>query len=114
MKLRYFVLCEEAQKLILTIEITEIYQRKQRNNGMKEKDLYIDNKTQEMILFAEKDDETYGPIICGSYAVKHHLGEFILMKENLDKSLRQELQIRKDQPGVLLYVDAGYGPRRPG
>jgi hypothetical protein len=58
---------------------------------MKEKDLYIENKKQEMILFAEKDDETYDAIQSGSYVVKHFLSDFYLKKENLEKALRADL-----------------------
>ena len=59
---------------------------------MKEKDLYIENKMQEMILFAEKDDETYDAIKSGSYVVEHFLSDFYLKKENLEKALREELK----------------------
>lgn len=70
---------------------------------MKEKDLYIDNKIHEIILFAEKEDESYAPIVCGSYAVKHHLEDFFQMKENLDRSLREDLKQGKISP-VFYYM----------
>jgi len=44
-----------------------------------------------MILFAEKDDETYDAIQSGSYVVKHFLSDFYLKKENLEKALRADL-----------------------
>lgn len=77
---------------------------------MKEKDLYIENKIHEIILFAEKEDESYEAIMCGSYAVKHHLGDFMLMKEKLEKSLRLELQAGKISPVFYYMVLLDMGP----
>ena len=77
---------------------------------MKEKDLYIDNRIHEIILFAEKDDESYAPITCGSYAVKHHLGDFFEMKEKLERSLREDLQKGIISPVYFYMVMLDMGP----
>ena len=77
---------------------------------MKEKDLYIENKMQEMILFAEKDDESYGAIKSGSYVVEHFLSDFYLKKENLDKALREELKQRKITPVFYFMLMQDMGP----
>jgi hypothetical protein len=78
---------------------------------MKEKDLYIENKSNEIILFAEKEDESYGAIKSGSYAVKHYLGDYYKLKENLDKELREEIRIGKISPVFyyMLMEDMGEG-----
>jgi len=78
--------------------------------GMKEKDLYIENKIHEIILFAEKEDESYGEILCGSYAVKHNLDGFFQMKDKLDKALRLELQAGKISPVFYYMVMQDMGP----
>ena len=77
---------------------------------MKEKDLYIENKKQEMILFAEKDDKTYGAIKSGSYVVKHFLSDFYLKKENLEKALREELKKGNISPVFYYMLLQDMGP----
>jgi hypothetical protein len=77
---------------------------------MKEKDLYIENKKQEMILFAEKDDDTYGAIQTGSYVVEHFLSDFYLKKENLDRALREELKQGKISPVFYYMLMQDMGP----
>jgi hypothetical protein len=77
---------------------------------MKEKDLYIENKKQEMILFAEKDDETYGAIQSGSYVVEHFLSDFYQKKENLGRALREELKQGKISPVFYYMLMQDMGP----
>jgi hypothetical protein len=77
---------------------------------MKEKDLYIENNTHEIILFAEKEDESYEAIKCGSFAVKHYLGDYILMKENLDKALRKDLKSGNITPVYYYMLMQDMGP----
>jgi len=59
---------------------------------MKEKDLYIDDKTREFILYAEKDDETYAEVKSGSYAVRHCMDEFYRIRQNLENELNEKLE----------------------
>lgn len=77
---------------------------------MKEKDIYIDDKTHEIILYAEKDDESYAPVLCGSYAVANHLDEFFGMKERLEQSLRQQLKEGKISPVYFYMLMYDMGP----
>jgi len=77
---------------------------------MKEKDLYIENIKQEMILFAEKDDKTYGAIKSGSYVVQHFLSDFYLKKENLEKALREELKKGNISPVFYYMLLQDMGP----
>jgi hypothetical protein len=77
---------------------------------MKEKDIYIDYKTHEIILYAEKEDESYAPVVCGSYAAKHHLDEFFRLKENLDLSLRQKIREGKFSPIYYFMLMQDMGP----
>ncbi|MCK9398651.1 MAG: hypothetical protein M0Q51_01480 [Bacteroidales bacterium] len=77
---------------------------------MKEKDLYIDSKNYEMILFAEKEDESYDAIKSGSYVVKHFLSDFYLKKENLDKALHEELKEGNISPVFYYMLMQDMGP----
>ena len=65
---------------------------------------------QEMILFAEKDDETYDAIKSGSYVVEHFLSDFYLKKENLEKALREELKQGKITPVFYYMLMQDMGP----
>jgi hypothetical protein len=78
---------------------------------MKEKDLYTEYKDHEMILYAEKEDESYGEMASGSYAVKNYLGELLKYKESLDTTLRNDLKEGKISPlfYFMLMQDIGQG-----
>ena len=54
---------------------------------MKEKEIKIDFKEQELILYAEKDDDSIGPIVSGSYMAKNHLADFHYIWGNLEQEL---------------------------
>lgn len=43
---------------------------------MKEKEIKIDFKPHQLILYAEKEDDSIGPILSGSYMSKFHLADF--------------------------------------
>jgi hypothetical protein len=77
---------------------------------MKEKDIYVDFKSHEIILYAEKEDETYDAITSGSYAAAHNLDEFFLLKGNLDKQLRGELQKGNISPVYYYMLMQDMGP----
>jgi hypothetical protein len=77
---------------------------------MKEKDLYIENKINQIILYAEKEDESYDAIKSGSYAVKHFLGDYFKLKENLDKELREELKKGNITPVYYYMLMQDMGP----
>jgi hypothetical protein len=77
---------------------------------MKEKDIYIENKNHEIILYAEKEDASYAPIKSGSYASKHHLEAFFKMKETLDRTLRQDVQDGKISPIYYFMLMQDMGP----
>jgi hypothetical protein len=77
---------------------------------MKEKDLYIDNKSSEIILFAEKDDESYEAIKSGSYAVENYLDVYYKLKEDLDRELREKLKKGNISPVFYFMLMQDMGP----
>lgn len=77
---------------------------------MKEKDLYIDNKSSEIILFAEKEDASYGAIKSGSYAVENYLEVYYKLKEDLDKELREKLKNGNITPIYYYMLMQDMGP----
>lgn len=70
---------------------------------MKEKNLYVDYKAQQHLYYVVKENNTYGPLISGSYLSKYFLDDFWQKKKNLERSLRQELQQDKISP-VYYYM----------
>lgn len=78
---------------------------------MKEKDAKIDFKEHEIILFTEKEDESYGATQTGSYATKNFLDDYFFKKKNLDKELRADMEKGKFSPVYyyMLMQDIGQG-----
>jgi hypothetical protein len=78
---------------------------------MKEKDLKVSFKEHELILYAEKEDQTYGEIVTGSHVSKHYLDDYYFKKENLDKELHADLRSGKISPVYyyMLMQDMGVG-----
>lgn len=60
---------------------------------MKEKDAYINYEPQQLIMYVEKDDGTFGPIQTGSYISKNYLddywGKMMKLKNNLLEKLKK-------------------------
>lgn len=65
---------------------------------MKEKEIKVDFKEQEVILYAEKDDDSIGPVVSGSYMAKNHLSDFYNIWGNLEKELIGKLLKKEISP----------------
>jgi len=70
---------------------------------MKEKDGYVDCPEQQVILYVEKDDGTYGPIQTGSYLTRNFLDDYELKRKHLEENLRKRVQNREVSP-VYYYM----------
>ncbi len=58
---------------------------------MKEKDSRVEN-THQLVLYVEKEDQSYGPVQTGSYMVENYLDDFFEKKDKLKRERLQELQ----------------------
>ncbi|MEI6766847.1 MAG: hypothetical protein WCM76_14555 [Bacteroidota bacterium] len=58
---------------------------------MKENEVIKDIKKQKMVLYAEKEDGTYGSVESGSYLIENLLDDFWYKKRHLEQTLRQKL-----------------------
>lgn len=58
---------------------------------MKEKEIEVDCPFQQVILYAEKDDGTYGPVQTGSFMAGKHISEHFKITGNLTKALLERL-----------------------
>jgi hypothetical protein len=59
---------------------------------MKEKDLNIDCPYHQVVLYAEKEDGTFGPFQTGSYMTGLNISEHFRVTGNLSKSLIEQLK----------------------
>ncbi|MCP4313307.1 MAG: helix-turn-helix transcriptional regulator [Bacteroidetes bacterium] len=65
---------------------------------MKEKEIKIDFKPHQLILYAEKEDDTIGPVLSGSYMAKNHLADFHQIWGNLEKETFEQLVKKEISP----------------
>jgi hypothetical protein len=77
---------------------------------MKEKDLIVDCPYQQVILYAEKSDGTYGPLQTGSYVSGNHISEHFKITGELIKSLLQQLKQDKISPLYYFMMIEGLTP----
>lgn len=71
---------------------------------MKEKEIKIDFKEQELILYVEKEDDSIGPVVSGAYMAKNHLADFYYIMGNLDKELIGKL-LKKEISPIARYKE---------
>jgi hypothetical protein len=65
---------------------------------MKEKDILTDFKDHQLILYAEKDDSTIGPVLTGSYLAGNYLDEFYQIWGSFEKDLFEQVLSMKISP----------------
>jgi hypothetical protein len=78
---------------------------------MKEKEIKVEARVHELILFAEREDKSYGAIRNGSYMAENYLDDYLFKKENLDRQLKAQLADGKISPVFyyMLMQDIGEG-----
>jgi hypothetical protein len=65
---------------------------------MKEKEAYVDFEPQQLIMYVEKEDGTFGPIQTGSYISKNYLDDFWEKTVKLRNSLLEKLKKNEITP----------------
>ncbi len=70
---------------------------------MKEKDAMVDNKNHPLIIYVEKEDKSYGPVISGALASGEHLDDFFFKKRNIQNDLMNRL-INGEITPILYYM----------
>lgn len=65
---------------------------------MKEKDILTDFKDHQLILYAEKEDNSIGPVLTGSYMAGNYLDEFYHIWGNFEKELSEQMLSKKISP----------------
>jgi transcriptional regulator with XRE-family HTH domain len=59
---------------------------------MKEKDVFVDCQAQQVVIYAEKSDGSFGPVQTGSYLTKNYINDFREIVDNLNNSLTEKLK----------------------
>jgi hypothetical protein len=65
---------------------------------MKEKDAIVDFKDHQVVLYTEKEDNSFGPVQTGSYISKNYIDDYRFKHKNLDDSLLEKLQKNEISP----------------
>jgi transcriptional regulator with XRE-family HTH domain len=65
---------------------------------MKEKDIKIDFKPHQLILYAEKEDDSIGPVLSGSFMAKFNLADFHQIWSTIEKKTFGLLVKKKISP----------------
>ena len=68
---------------------------------MKEKELFVDFKPQQLVLYVEKEDGSYGQVVTGSFLAKNYLDDYFGKVKKWDKSLKE--QLRKGEISPVYY-----------
>jgi len=68
---------------------------------MKEKDAYVNFKDHQLILYTEKDDDTYGPTQTGAVSSADHLDDFRTKWKHLEDSIL--LRIKSGETSMVYY-----------
>jgi transcriptional regulator with XRE-family HTH domain len=59
---------------------------------MKEKDVFVDCQSHQVVIYAEKSDGSFGPVQTGSYLTKNYISDFHEIADNLNNSLILKLK----------------------
>jgi hypothetical protein len=70
---------------------------------MKEKEGFVDCPEQQLILYVEKDDGTYGPMQTGSYLTKNYIDDYFEKRNRLEVTLREQVKRNEISP-VAFYM----------
>jgi hypothetical protein len=71
---------------------------------MKEKDVLTDFKAHQVVLYAEKSDNSIGPVQTGSYVSGHYIDEFYNFMGKIERESFEKLQNGEISP-VCLYMN---------
>jgi hypothetical protein len=71
---------------------------------MKEKDVLTDFKAHQVVLYAEKSDNSIGPVQTGSYVSGHYIDEFYHFMGKIERESFEKLQNNEISP-ICLYMN---------
>ena len=78
---------------------------------MKEKDAYVEDESVQLVLYVEKDDDSYGPLQTGSFMVKNYLDDYFDKMNKWERSLREQLKAGEISPVYYYMILQSYGEK---
>lgn len=78
---------------------------------MKEKEIYVDFDPHRLVYYAEKEDQSYGPIISGSYLSANYLDDHWMKRKNLEEKLRKQVIANEISPIYYYMTFFEMGPK---
>ncbi len=78
---------------------------------MKEKELFVDFKPQQLVLYVEKEDGSYGQVVSGSYLAKNYLDDYFDKVKKWDKSLKEQLKKGEISPVYYYLIMQEFGEK---
>ncbi len=78
---------------------------------MKEKELFVDFKPQQLVLYVEKEDGSYGQVVSGSYLSKNYLDDYYDKVKKWDKSLKEQLKKGEISPVYYYLIMQEFGEK---
>ena len=78
---------------------------------MKEKELFVDFKPQQLVLYVEKEDGSYGQVVSGSYLSKNYLDDYFEKVKKWDKSLKEQLKKGEISPVYYYLIMHEFGEK---
>ncbi len=78
---------------------------------MKEKELLVDSAPHQLVLYAEKDDESYGPVVTGSFMSSKYLDDYFEKINKWERSLRTQWEKGEISPVYYYMILQEYGEK---
>ena len=78
---------------------------------MKEKELFVDFKPQQVVLYVEKEDGSYGQVVTGSFLAKNYLDDYFDKVGKWDKSLKEQLKNGEISPVYYYLIMQEFGEK---
>ncbi len=76
---------------------------------MKEKEIRVNFKPQQLVVYVEKEDGSYGQMVTGSYLSKHYLDDFFDKIRKWDKTLKEQLKKGEISPVYYYLIMREFG-----
>ena len=78
---------------------------------MKEKEVYVEDETVQLVIYVEKDDDSYGPLLTGSFMARDYLDDYLEKVSKWERSLREKLKNGEISPVYYFMILQSYGEK---
>ena len=78
---------------------------------MKEKEVYVEDDSLQLVIYVEKDDDSYGPLLTGSFMTKNYLDDYLEKVNKWERDLREKLKKGEISPVYYFMILQSYGEK---